>query len=321
MERKQEAEVARTRVVLLLGWPARYSLSPPMHEAGFRAVGLDWCYRPLDVPPGTLEAVGSVLRLPSVVGANVTIPHKEGAVSIVDGLTSRARVAGALNTIIKTGDTLVGDNTDGVGLLRALAKRGQTPAGRRVVLFGAGGAARGVAAALAQSGAREIVILNRGRDRALRLRDVALTAGGGRLRAEVRPWFREDDDLRTLVDAMEGADIVVNATPVTRDPSSSPVPDEVLDAISPSRDCIVCDMVYRPAATKLLLQGRSLGLRVVSGLEILFHQAIPAFEAWTGHKAPSEAVEAMELALHAAAAAADRLGGEGLERAPVHDRR
>ncbi|MGE5588949.1 MAG: shikimate dehydrogenase family protein [Clostridia bacterium] len=314
----EEAGATKAKVVLLLGWPARSSLSPPMHEAGFRAVGLDWRYVPLDIPPGSLDAVQTLLRSPSVAGANVTIPHKENAIALVDALTPRARAARALNTIIKTGGALLGDNTDGVGLVRALAAKGQTPEGRKVVLFGAGGAARGAAAALAQAGAQELLILNRSRDRAVRLADVAFAASGGRIRTEARPWFQEHDDPCILADAMNGASIVVNATPVTRDPASSPIPDEVLEMLCPSRDCAVCDMVYRPAATKLLLQGRALGLRVVSGLEILFHQAIPAFEAWTGRGAPSKA---MELALHAAAAATDQLGGERLERTPLHDGR
>ncbi|MGE5593300.1 MAG: shikimate dehydrogenase family protein [Betaproteobacteria bacterium] len=311
-------ESAKTEVVVLLGWPARSSLSPAMHEAGFRALGLDWRYVPVDVPPGRLDMARAMLRSPSVVGANVTIPHKEDAIALVDALTPRARAAGALNTIIKKDGTLLGDNTDGVGLVRALATKGATPQGRKVVLFGAGGAARGVAATLVQAGATELVILNRSLDRAVRVADIALAASGGRLRAEAHPWFRDKDEPSLLLNAMDGAGIVVNATPVTGTPGSSPVSDEVLHMLSPSPECVVCDMVYRPAATRLLQQAQALGLRVVSGLEILLQQGLPAFEAWTGHTAPRAV---MEVALRAAAADAERPGGEQLERHSVYDGR
>ena len=329
---------ANSKVVVLLGWPARSSLSPAMQEAGFRAVGLDWRYVPIDIPPGRLDMARAVLGSPSVVGANVTIPHKEAAIALVDALTPRARAAGALNTIVKREDrTMLGDNTDGVGLIRALAAKGVSPQGRKVVLFGAGGAARGVAAALVQAGATRLVIFNRSLDRAARVADIALAASGGKLRAEVRPWFRDYDEPSLLLGAMDGAGIVVNATPVTSAPGSSPVPNEILHMLSPCPDCVVCDMVYRPAMTGLLRQGEALGLRVVSGLEILLHQGIPAFEAWTGHAAPRAVMEAAlqaaaagaggaavaDAAAAARTAAADAAspGGELLERNSVHDGR
>lgn len=318
MREVAEVEAMSTKVVVLLGWPARSSLSPAMHEAGFRAVGLDWRYVPVDIPPGHLEAAQALLRSPSVVGANVTIPHKEDALAFVDALTPRASAAGALNTIVKSDGAILGENTDGLGLLRALAAKGARPEGRKVVLFGAGGAARGAAAALAQAGASELVVLNRSLDRAVRLADVALAASAGQLRARAYPWFHEDDDPRLLQDAVDGAGIVVNTTPVTRDPGASPIPDEVVDRLSPARDCVFCDMVYRPAMTRLLRQGQALGFRTVSGLEILLYQALPAFEAWTGKGAPSEV---MEAALWSAAAAMDQPGGERLGHTPVYDGR
>lgn len=302
-----EAEGTKARVVVLLGWPVRSSLSPVMHEAGFRAVGLDWRYLPRDIPPGRLEAAHALLRSPSIVGANVTIPHKEAALALVDGLTPRARAAGAVNTIVKKDGALVGDNTDGWGLVRALAAKGAGPVGRKAVLFGAGGAARGAAAALAQAGVGELVVFNRSLDRAVRLVDVALVSSAGRLRATAHSWFGSDDDARILRDAIDGAGIVVNATPVTRDPGVSPIPDAVLVDLRPRRNCVFCDMVYRPVVTGLVRQGQSLGLPVVSGLEILLYQAVPAFEAWTGRTAP---VSVMEAALRSAAARDEAPGGE-----------
>ncbi len=312
----REAEATRMKVVVLLGWPAWSSLSPVVHEAGFRAVGLNWRYLPLDIPPGCLSVARAVLGSPSVAGANVTMPHKEDVLALVDALTPRAKAARAVNTIIKKDGLLTGDNTDGCGLLQALAAKGATPTGRKVVFFGAGGAARGCAAGLVQAGACEIVVLNRSLDRAAALVNSMSAGGAGKLRASVHRWFHEDEDARLLADVMEGAGVVVNATPVTRKPGASPIPVETLGRLRLSRDCVFCDMVYRPAVTGFLQQGQALGLPVVSGLEVLLYQAVPAFEAWTGRCAP---VGVMQAALLSAAARDGVPGGDQLGFAQVSD--
>lgn len=290
--------VSEMKVVVLLGWPAWPSFSPSMHEAGFRAVGLDWCYVPLDVPPGNLKVAFAVLEAECIAGANVTIPHKEDAAALVHKLTPRAKAAGAVNTIVKRDGALLGDNTDGWGLLCALATRGATPEGRKAVVFGAGGAARGCCAAFVQVGVSELVVLNRTLERARALVDSVLSASRRPLKVRALAWFQERIDPGFLVEAMEGAGIVLNTTPVTGDPTVSPIPTEVLGRLRLATGCVFCDMVYRPISTALIHQGQALGLRVVSGLDVLLHQGVPGFEAWTGRKAP---VSVMAGALHTAA--------------------
>lgn len=290
--------VSEIRVVVLLGWPAWSSLSPAMHEAGFRAVGLDWRYVPLDVPPGNLKVGLAVLEAGCIVGANITMPHKEDATALVHELTPRAKAAGAVNTIIKRDGALLGDNTDGWGLLRALATRGATPEGRKAVVFGAGGAARGCCTAFVQAGVSELVVLNRTPERAHALVDSVLSASRRPLKARALAWSQERIDPGFLVEVMEGAGIVLNTTPVTRDPAVSPIPDEALGRLRLATGCVFCDMVYRPASTALIRQGQALGLGVVSGLDVLLYQGVPGFEAWTGQKAP---VSVMARALRTAA--------------------
>lgn len=287
------------KVVLLFGWPAWSSLSPTMHEAGFRAVGLDWRYVPLDVPPGNLGVGFSILDAECVAGANVTIPHKEDALALAQELTPRAKAAGAVNTIIKRDGVLLGDNTDGWGLLRALAARGANPAGLKAVVFGAGGAARGCCAALAQAGVSEIIVLNRTIERGRALVDSVLSTSRRPLAAAALKWFQEPADSHFLVEAMEGAGIVLNTTPLTRDPGASPIPDKALSDLRLTAGCVFCDMVYRPVSTALIRQGEALGIRTVSGLDVLLYQGVSGFEAWTGHKAP---VSVMARALRATVA-------------------
>ncbi len=308
---------------MLFGWPVWSSLSPAMHEAGFRALGLPWRYVPFDVPPGGLAAGFELLRAGCAVGANVTIPHKEDAASMVDELTPRARAAGAVNTIAKRDGVLVGDNTDGYGLIASLARAGASPGGRKAVVFGAGGAARGCCAALVNAGVSELIVMNRTLERAEALITAVLRACGRQteastlkarssLKARALEWSLERPDYDRLSQAMDGAGIVVNTTPITRQPGASPIPDEAVESgrLRPDPACVFCDLVYRPEWTRFLKQARVLGLAAATGLDVLLHQGVPAFEAWTGRKAP---VDVMEEALRAAAQA----GGPG----PAHLRR
>src|SRR5689334_9998263 len=138
----------RTRVAGVVGWPVSHSLSPAMHNAAFGALGLDWTYVPFAVPPERLAAAVAGLTALGFAGANITIPHKQAVMSLVDEMSPAARAIGAVNTLIMNGK-VYGDNTDWTGFLRALRDVGCEPAGSRAVVLGAGGAARSIVYALA----------------------------------------------------------------------------------------------------------------------------------------------------------------------------
>ncbi len=261
-----------TQRVLLLAHPAGHSLSPAMQGAALRACGIDARYLAIDVPPQALAEAVAGLRATDVAGANVTIPHKQAVMPLLDGLTDVARAVGAVNTVVPTPRGLVGDNTDGEGFMGALAELGVTPAGLPTVVLGAGGAARAVTLALLQAGAR-VTLHNRTRERAERLatdlagRGALTVAHEGALQAAVR-------SARLLVQAtaagMEGAAEGVSPLSV---------------GMLPEEGAVV-DLVYRPRETPLLARARAAGLTVQNGLPMLIHQGALAFERWFGREAP-----------------------------------
>lgn len=275
------------RRALLLAWPAGHSLSPAMHGAAFRALGLDARYEAVAVPPEGLAQAVAALRAPEVLGANVTVPHKEAVLGLLDGLEPEAAAIGAVNTIQKDGARLVGANTDAAGFLRALREdAGVDPAGARVVVLGAGGAARAVVWALLAAGADRVAVHNRSPARAEAL--AAAFAARGAVRV-LEP--------AALAAELGPADLLVNTTSVGmardgRDPDQSPLPAGLLP-----RRAFVADLVYRPARTRLLRDAEAAGLAVQNGLPMLVRQGAEAFERWTGRAAP---VAVMQAAAEAA---------------------
>lgn len=283
-----------TRVVGLLGWPVAHSLSPAMHNAAARALGLDFVYVPLPVAP---EAVGAAVRglaALGFLGANVTVPHKEAVLPHLDHLDEVAHALGAVNTIVVGGDVapaLHGANTDVAGLLADLDEYGVTFAQRDCILLGSGGAARAAAYGLAKHGARVHVIARR-REQASQLVEALrphVTAGS----LSPHSW----QELPALAARVEKP-LIVNATPLGMDPhpGASPWPGDVPFPSS----SFVYDMVYQPAETRLLQQTRAAGCAGANGLGMLLHQGALAFELWTGLR-PHTAV--MRQALQDAAAA------------------
>jgi shikimate dehydrogenase len=262
--------------VALLAHPAGHSVSPAMHGAAFAALGIAARYDALDVAPDALPAAVAALRSEPWWGANVTVPHKRAVMAHLDELTPLAARLGAVNTIVRRGSRLVGDNTDAAGYARSLALLGRSWAGARVVVLGAGGAARAVIATLLQAGA-EVALANRSRERAAALRDD--------LAAPV-PILTSDE----LPAAVRDCDLLVQTTAVgmAGGVAGSPLPDGVL----PAAGAVVQDLIYRPAVTPLLAAAHAAGCRVQNGLPMLVFQGAAAFEAWTGVAAPEEAMGA-----------------------------
>ncbi|MDQ6905435.1 MAG: shikimate dehydrogenase [Chloroflexota bacterium] len=260
-----------TKRAFLIGHPLGHSLSPVFHTAAFHAAGLDATYALADVLPEDLAATVAALRATDVYGANVTVPYKQDVLPFLDALSDQARALGAVNTIVNDAGRLTGLNTDVPGFAADLREQGIAVAGKHVLLLGAGGAARGVAAALAGLGVVHLAIANRTLERASAIQrqypDIATTVGLAHL------------DLRA---ALAATSLLVNTTSVGLHGDETPLPVEMLAWLPPS--AVVYDLIYRPTALLRAAQARN--LRAIDGLGMLIHQGALAWEAWTGQTAP-----------------------------------
>lgn len=270
-----------TKVVGIVGGPSQVgrSLSPEIHNAAFRALEMDWVYLPFSVERHVTEAVRG-LGAAGIRGFNVTMPHKVAAAEAVDELEGAAKTTGAVNTVEVRQGRLIGHNTDGEGLVRFLVRDlGASLSGASVLVIGTGGAARSVISALAQAGAQAITVMARERTRAEPLRGMA---GSSEFRIGV---LGEDD-------RVEESDVIVNATPVGTQPEEDPLIST--ERIRPH--ATVVDLVYSPAATRLVTEARRRGATASGGLGMLLHQAALSFEIWTGIEPPIEVMSASALA-------------------------
>jgi shikimate dehydrogenase len=249
-----------------------------MHNAAFAALGLAWRYELLPVPPEELAQAVEMLEAEGWRGANVTVPHKEAVIGLLDDVDGTARAIGAVNTIVARKGDLVGTNTDAAGAMEALRAGGFEPAGRRALVLGAGGAARAVVHGLVGAGCG-VTVHNRTPERAAVVaRDVG-TVG----RPVVAATSLADLDL-------DAFDLLVNATAVGMAPhgDASPWPE----ALPLPVRWTVFDLVYNPAETRLLARARMAGARVVGGLPMLVQQGALAFQLWTGEPAPVDVMYA-----------------------------
>jgi len=264
-------------VVGVIGDPIAHSLSPLLHNAAFDALGLDWVSVAFPVPPGQADRALVGMRALGVVGLSVTMPHKEQAFECVDETTDVARRLRAVNCVTRrrSDGALVGDSTDGPGLLQALRRgAGFDPVGRACLVVGAGGAARAIVLALAEAGAAEVVVVNR-------------TAA----RAEVAAALAGDAGRVGSADDVGRADLVVQATPVGMAGVGPSAPGEL--PVDPERlrpGQVVVDIVVHPMRTALLQAAERRGAVALSGLGMLVHQAAIALEQWTGRRAPADAM-------------------------------
>jgi len=266
------------RVVGVIGWPVSNSLSPAIHNAAFVALEMDWVYVPLPVPPGGLAEALAGLRALGMVGANVTMPHKSGCSELIPDLSEDAERLRAVNTVVVGTEGLAGYNTDAPGFDRFLRHdAGFDPAGRSALLFGAGGAARACALALARSGLRKLTVAVRDPARAADLRD---TLAG--LETDLSVIAYEDA-------ATVGSDLIVNATPVGADGEVLPLPE-----LGPH--VVAVDLQYRPSVTPFLSSARAAGGAAYGGLGLLLRQAALSFELWTGQAPPLDVMSAAALA-------------------------
>jgi len=270
----------KQELVGLFGQPVAENPTQAMVEAAFRHHGLDWRYLTIEVDPAALAAAVAGARAMGFRGFNVTIPHKLAVVARLDALGASAELIGAVNCVVRRGETLVGENTDGRGFVEAL-RTVRDPAGARVVVLGAGGAARAVLAALADIGCDEVRLVNRTAAKAKALADLADVLS---MHAAAYAW---EDVSRALT----GAHLLVNATSLGMS-GAPPLPALELSCLA--EDAAVYDLVYAPRETPLLTAARLQGLNAIEGLDMLIGQARPSFEAFFGC-APPETVDARAL--------------------------
>jgi shikimate dehydrogenase len=272
----------------LLGSPVDHSLSPPMHETAYEALGIDARYVTFE-PADAVAAISGAADL-GVAGLNVTVPFKQDALAAVE-LTDRAARVGAVNTVDFSTDPPTGDNTDVAGVQRAFAHHDVALDGADAVVVGAGGAGRAAAFALATDAA-SVHISNRTASRAEELaRDVRSATDAADARSAVESVEVTGGGLETLDEYVPEADVLVNATTVGMESDVTPVPPELLHG-----GLAVLDAVYTPLETRLLRDAAAAGATTVDGAWMLLYQGVEAFELWTGRDAP---VGAMNDALRA----------------------
>jgi shikimate dehydrogenase len=264
--------------VALLGYPLAHSVSPAMHHAAAAALGIDLSYELRQVTDPELPRVVQTLRGDPWLGANVTLPHKPAMLRLVDHVTPLAARIGALNTVYKRAGELLGDNTDAPALLRCLREAlDLQPMHERVLVLGAGGAARAAIVALLDAGVPSLRVWNRSPERA---RQLMASLALGEMERASSPGVVEPADLEH---ACAEATLVVNATSVGLDGRTSPLPDAALDA-----DARIYDLVYGRAGTPLVRRARARGRRAEDGLWMLVYQAARSFELWTRQQPPEQ---------------------------------
>jgi shikimate dehydrogenase len=275
----------------LIGFPVEHSISPVFQQAAFDALGIDARYERWSTTTEALRERVAGLRHPEFFGANVTVPHKQAVLPLLDDVDSLAHRAGAVNTIVRRDARLFGSNTDVEGFRRALRERGPFEAsGKRAVVLGAGGAARAVVLALELEGAVSIAVANRHPERAQRLVAGLRSDAGPELIS--LPW---EDAVSPVV--LRTASLLVNCTTLGL-AGTSTAKESPVSAVALSPRLFVCDIVANPPLTPLLVAAREAGAPYLGGLAMLVYQGAASFELWTGAAAPIDVMmQAAEAAM------------------------
>jgi len=276
----------KAKVCGVIGDPIEHTMSPPMQNAAFSSLGLDYLYVPFHVKKEALSDAIEGMRALKIRGLNVTIPHKVDVMCYLDKIDPLAEKIGAINTISNDDGVLTGYNTDATGFLQALLESGIKPDKKNIVILGAGGASRGISFILAEKDA-EITILNRelefdwALDLAKRISET--------VNCKVEALLLNDDNLKT---ALSKADILINTTSVGMIPDTdkSLVPKSLIRP-----EMLVFDIVYNPVKTKLMAEAEGAGARTMGGANMLVWQGALSLELWTGKKAPVELMKKITM--------------------------
>lgn len=271
----------KAELVGCLGQPVAENPTGAMQEAAFAALGLNWRYLTIEVAPAKLRDAILGVRAFGMRGLNLTIPHKVAVMEFLDEIAPDAALIGAVNTVRREGERLIGENTDGKGFLRGMrADAGVDPKGKRAVLLGAGGAARAIVTELALAGAADILVVNRSPERAESMVSELAAKTGAPIRYQ--PW-------RGVFRAPGDADILINATPIGLYPDVDAMPP--VDLCDAPPHMLVADAVFNPPETRLLAAARQRGLAALDGLSMLVYQGAIGFQLWTGQNAPEQVMK------------------------------
>jgi len=268
-------------LVVLFGQPVAENPTGEMQEAGFAALDMRWRYLNVEVSPDKLAEAMVGVRVWGIKGMNLTIPHKVAIMEHLDEISKDAQIIGAVNTVRREGDKLIGENTDGKGFLRGVrTDAGVDPKDKRIVMIGAGGAGRAIGTELVLAGARELVVVNRTVERGETMVNHLKEQTGANV--SFQPW----EGTYTVPDDV---DIFVNSTSIGLYPNVA-MPD--VDLSHAKSDMLVCDAVFNPPKTPLLQAAQERGLPTLDGLSMLVYQGVIGFEFWTGKTPPEDVMKA-----------------------------
>ena len=273
-----------TGLLGLIGHPIKQSYSPFIHNAAFEMKKMDYIYLPFDITKSNLKSAIKGMSILGIKGFNVTIPHKENILDLLDTISEEASIIGAVNTVVNDHGELNGYNTDVYGVTEALAPYKKDLAGSIISVVGAGGASRAVLYSLVRNyKPKEIFLINRNEQKA----------------ESLKKYFSEKvkfDAIHTkelfppdLVEIFQGSKLIINATPLGMFPDMNDSITELSDSFRKGQ--IVFDLVYNPVNTKLLKLAKKNGAETVDGLSMLIYQAAKSFELWTGEEMPQEQVK------------------------------
>lgn len=275
----------KTKNLAVIGFPVEHSLSPAMQNAAITAAGVDYSYIAVPIAPQDLPAAVAGFKAMRFAGFNVTIPHKQTIMPLLDDIDEAAKIIGAVNTVVNDGGKLKGYNTDALGFIGAFAQKNKSPHGKNAAILGAGGAARAIVHALTKAGANRVTIGARNANKAEALANVFAA------RADVQAFSW---DAAEFSSALREADIIVNATPLGMAPNTDEAPPVDWERIDNA--ALVYDIIYTPAKTKFLAGAEKCGHETINGEYMLAAQGAAAFKLWTGKEAD---LSVMQKALRA----------------------
>ncbi|MFH0985452.1 MAG: shikimate dehydrogenase [Candidatus Omnitrophota bacterium] len=265
----------------IFGYPLSHTLSPAMHEAAFRELGIDANYIVLELVPEAFKKLMRRASRFSLSGFNVTVPYKETVMKYLDKVRPEAQAIGAVNTVFKQGKRWIGANTDMEGFLKTLVTDGGfRPSGKKAVVLGAGGAARAVVYGLSLEGAREILIADCFSEKARKI------AGDMKKFFKGTEYHAVEAGTSEVKAALQKADVIINATPLGLKAQDPEVIPEAWIPKSGDKKIFFMDLIYNPAVTPFLKIAKKKGHRTLNGLGMLLYQGVRALELWTGRKAP-----------------------------------
>lgn len=271
----------KTRLVAFFAQPAKHSLSPKMHNLAFSMLDIDAVYLAFEVAPEHLAQQIHAMRVMDILGANVSMPHKQAVIQYLDELSSAASLVGAVNTIVQKKGRLIGHNTDGQGFMRAIKEMNINIIGQTITIIGAGGAAMAMIAQAALDGVKKINVFNRQSQHYSQYqKKLAKMAAQTKCQIELFPL----ENQQSLKEKLAESCLLVNASSVGMAPNDqvSPIPNGDFFR----KDLAVYDAIYNPRETLLLKQAKAKGAKTENGLSMLLYQGAYAFELWTGREMP-----------------------------------